>query len=481
MAFDINMIKKVYQKYPKAVEAARKAITATGARANGFTVVGPAVVSNAAAMGFASVNARSFGYFAGGYNPSPPNFSIVDRIDYSNDTATAAVKGPLSAAKRGVAATGNASFGYFGGGRSPDNATTVDRIDYSNDTATASSKGPLSAARRYLSACSAAANALPTNTGIIETFIESTDPRDNVVPQGTDFGYFGGGEPGPKSTVDRVDYSNDTATASPKGPLSSARSDSAATGNASFGYFGGGYNNPNYYSTVDRVDYSNDTATAAVKGPLSLGKSILAATGNADFGYFGGGSPGTISTVQRIDYSNDTATALVRGILSVNVQSLAATGNASFGYFGGGDTGPKTTVSRVDYSNDTATAVAKGPLSAARYNLAATGSSSFGYFGGGQSPLRRHRRHPHFIWLVVREMLARDRHPPRHNPPSDWWWLQPRLGHKGVQTLRAHKAKTFFTKSNLTQLHPATPNPPKWWLQSPRGAQGVTPRPLSGW
>jgi hypothetical protein len=31
-----------------------------------------------------------------------------------------------------------------------------------------------------------------------------------------DYGYFGGGRPGPVSTVDRIDYSNDTATASPK-------------------------------------------------------------------------------------------------------------------------------------------------------------------------------------------------------------------------------------------------------------------------
>ena len=73
---------------------------------------------------------------------------------------------------------------------------------------------------------------------------------------------FGGG-----ATVDRIDYSNDTATASPKGPLSLARSYLAATGNSSFGYFGGGYPAK---STVDRIDYSNDTATAAVKGPLSL-------------------------------------------------------------------------------------------------------------------------------------------------------------------------------------------------------------------
>ena len=75
-----------------------------------------------------------------------------------------------------------------------------------------------------------------------------------------------------KSTVDRIDYSNDTATASPKGPLSSARYNLAATGNISFGYFGGGI-----VSTVDRIDYSNDTATASPKGPLSLARISLAA------------------------------------------------------------------------------------------------------------------------------------------------------------------------------------------------------------
>jgi len=92
-------------------------------------------------------------------------------------------------------------------------------------------------------------------------------------------GYFGGGFPGPRSTVDRVDYSNDTATASPKGPLSVARYGLAATGNASFGYFGGGLSGP--LSTVDRIDYSNDTATASPKGPLSAAKYGLVATSAA--------------------------------------------------------------------------------------------------------------------------------------------------------------------------------------------------------
>ncbi len=90
----------------------------------------------------------SFGYFGGG-TAGPADVATVDRIDYSNDTATLVAKGPLSSIRTFIAAAGNSSFGYFGGGQTPAPAivATVDRIDYSNDTATAVTKGPLSAAR----------------------------------------------------------------------------------------------------------------------------------------------------------------------------------------------------------------------------------------------------------------------------------------------------------------------------------------------
>jgi hypothetical protein len=97
------------------------------------------------------------GYFGGG--TGDPAFSDVDRIDYSNDTATASPKGPLSAVGRGGSGTGNSSFGYFGGGL-PGPRSTVDRIDYSNDTATASLKGPLNEAVYGNAACSPVANGL---------------------------------------------------------------------------------------------------------------------------------------------------------------------------------------------------------------------------------------------------------------------------------------------------------------------------------
>ena len=139
-----------------------------------------------------------------------------------------------------------------------------------------------------------------------------------VSPSPYPYGYFGGGffEPSAEySTVDRIDYSNDTATASVRGPLSLARAFFTATGNGSYGYFGGGYATPPNvaYSRVDRIDYSNDTATASTKGPLGAARYLLAATGNGSYGYFGGGIPANTSRVDRIDYSNDTATASPKG------------------------------------------------------------------------------------------------------------------------------------------------------------------------
>ena len=100
----------------------------------------------------------------------------------------------------------------------------------------------------------------------------------------------------------------------------------AATGNSNFGYFGGGYSGE---SDVQRVDYSNDTAAAAPKGPLSTTKDRMGATGNSSFGYFGGGNPGPKSSVDRIDYSNDTATASPKGRLTYTAYGIAATSAGS--------------------------------------------------------------------------------------------------------------------------------------------------------
>ena len=175
-----------------------------------------------------------------------------------------------------------------------------------DSSTTASPKGPLNAARRYLAA-----------TG------------------NQDFGYIIGGGPPVSSRVERIDYTNDTATASSRGNLSNAQRSASATGNANFGYVVGGYDSdgPTYtQSKIDRIDYSNDTATPVEKGSLAIPRAYTASTGDANFGYVGGGWPTVVSTVSRIDYSNDTAVVSPKGPLTSVRYNLAATGSRANGF-----------------------------------------------------------------------------------------------------------------------------------------------------
>ena len=327
-------------------------MSAVSERENGLPQDTNEILKDAPAGGLFNFATNSIGtpntaYFAGGYNTPSTSTTSIERIDYSNDTATASPKGTLSANRGNFDGTGNTSFSYYSDGWAPGlRGGLCDRFDYANDTATAAVRGPVF-----------------NVFSVAGVGIES-------------FGYFGGGcfsGPNAKLDVARIDYSNDDLAAVAKGPLTLARFGLAATGNSSFGYFAGGSTTPGYTSqksTVDRIEYANDTATAVAKGPLTAARKYLGATGNASFGYFGGGDlAGTTNTsiVDRIDYSNDTATLSPKGPLSVARTGCSATGDSSFGYFGGGYiTTPISVVDRVDYSNDTATLSPKGPVTVAR-------------------------------------------------------------------------------------------------------------------
>jgi hypothetical protein len=213
-------------------------------------------------------------------------------------------------------------------------------------------------------------------------------------------GYFGGGGPGPRSTMDKISYSTDTTAAVPGGNLTAARYSPAATsaGNNGFtnptpqtttslvptpntGYFGGG-NFPRI-SSMDKVTYSTDTTAAVPGANLTVLRGYFAATGNSTAGYFGGGSPGPVTSMEKVTYSSDTTAAVPGANLSAARYGLAATGNSTAGYFGGGGTGPRSTMDKVTYSTDTTVAVSGANLSVARYGVTATGNSTAGYFGGG--------------------------------------------------------------------------------------------------
>ena len=124
-----------------------------------------------------------------------------------------------------------------------------------------------------------------------------------------------------------------------------------------FGYAGGGQlNSGASVTTVDRIDYGNDTATAATKGPLTIARTSSGSTGNASFGYYGAGTitPGytNVSSVERISYGNDTATTAIKSALQVPVYGARGAGNDSYGYIGGGAVPHKSSVDRIDYAND---------------------------------------------------------------------------------------------------------------------------------
>jgi hypothetical protein len=100
---------------------------------------------------------------------------------------------------------------------------------------------------------------------------------------GTTYGWFGGGSVGAVSTVQRITYANDTATASVRGPLSSGRYGIAGSGDSTYGWFGGGRDPAvsDVVTTIDRITYATDTATASVRGPLNTKTTLLGAAAGA--------------------------------------------------------------------------------------------------------------------------------------------------------------------------------------------------------
>jgi len=332
----------------------------------------------------AATGNSNYGWFGGGvHNPSPTPVIVatVDRIDFSNDSASVLGRGSLSLVKGSLTATGNSNYGWFGGGYGPASAyySTVERIDFANDSTSLSIRGPLSSTRYSSGATSG----------------QAKGPAIKLQKAGN-YGWFGGGvTPGVVATVDRIDFSNDTVTGPSlaRGSLFIAKCQMAATGNSNYGWFGGGtLTSPSAQSgltTVERVDFSNDSSTASVRGSLFAGRNSAGATGNSNYGWFGGGSTGTGSRVDRIDFSNDSSTASPRSPLSGGKYQIAATGNSNYGWFGGGwqpGLDSVSAVDRIDFSNDSVAVSPRGVLRLARNALAATGNSNYGWFGGGQDP-----------------------------------------------------------------------------------------------
>ena len=163
-------------------------------------------------------------------------FSISDISDLQ-------LSGSLGINDTWVASSG-LDFGYFIGGYQSGNYTLVQRIDYSSDTADA-------VLRAY-----------------------APNPLTKADTHGNDnFAYVTGSQtPSTDSKVYRLDYFNDGTAPVHKGNMPNAYFAYSAVGNQNYAYFCAGWNQTAERSDINRVDFTNDTATASPKGALSANK-----------------------------------------------------------------------------------------------------------------------------------------------------------------------------------------------------------------
>jgi len=339
-----------------------------------------------AKSGLAAVSNDSYGYFGGGYTPTV--VSTVERIDFSNETISSPGNN-LSEARFYLGGTSSDSYGYYGGGNPQSSESNrIDRIDFSSETT--SVPGNNLTQKRF--------GAAGTSSG--------------------SYGYFGGGgvptTPARVATVDRIDFSSDT-TSAPGNNLPEARQQSASISNSLYGYFGGGFTAPGVggrVTTVDRIDFSNETLSVP-SNSLSEGRNALAAVsggasvargkGYKTYGYYGGGYKPPVSyesRIERIEFSTETDSIMPSRLIYQHHSCNTVSSN-NHGYFVGGSvpnpTFPNQTskVQRFDFISEIVSelpsqapfeASSSGTLSNSQYGFVAGGLKG-SPIGGGNNTL----------------------------------------------------------------------------------------------
>ena len=385
-------------------------------------------------MGGAAGNLTS-GYVAGGQ----PGYTVVDKITYSTDTASRVPGADLVLNnKLSFITTGNRLAGYYAGAGNSPQESRVQKLTYSSEsTSSLPSNGYLSSTRGGGGGFSSRENGLggaPSSP--------ATRFSDGAI-QTPNAGYFGGGNPGPTSKIDKLSFSTETTARIPGANLSAGRKYLAAAGGTTQGYFAGGHQPPKH-STTDKLTYTTDTAAYTPTANLHIARRDVAGTGNLVAGYFVGGEqpspgsgqtyvdkciyatditaripscnigspypsdttqdtakqkqgcgnvdvsffnggPGERSFADKITYATDTAATTPSAFLVVGRVAHAAGGNGDAGYFAGGYSNPnlESRVEKTTYSNDTTTAVPSADLTSTKYHFAGASNENAVYWAGG--------------------------------------------------------------------------------------------------
>ena len=262
-----------------------------------------------------------------------------------------------------------------------------------------------------------------SQTGIFAGAPEATPTASTTQTGVAEKGYIFGGNPGPLSTIDKLDmstetmsnssnleennkrmvcfgntttaymtgsssptrswiqkfvYSTDVRTKLPA-TLQSARGYMGGISNNTIGYTMGGTPGPNKQH-VDKFVMSSETNSSIPNLPAQRYRNCT--WGNDTTGYTGSGYPSpAMQTVSKITYSNDTQANTTS--LSRTTTLAAGVSNATIGYIVGGEQS-KSAVDKWTMSSDSCSRIPGANLPASRYAWdQANNSPTKGYFVGG--------------------------------------------------------------------------------------------------
>ena len=372
----------------------------------------------------------NYGYFGSGLIAPSTRISVVERIDFFNETVS--LPGGVTSTRNKLGSFSSSEYGYFCGGNSAPTTELnwVSRIDFSNEvpsspftliTSVTEVEGLSSPNYGYLGG-----GYTVVLTGTISRTDLTTETNSNpglTLTQGrgqittvssSDHGYFCGGySPSTSSIIDRIDLSSETVVGPPvHGATVQARKDCAGVFTSNYGYIcGGPTDSPPIL--IDRLDFSSDTVSQPGVD-LNQKRDTARGVNSLDYGYFSGGYGGgsRVNTIDRIDFSTETTSAATNNLSQVNTNFAAVSGGTkinakgfkkhitdisgnpiskSYGYFAGGKhhaLPPTNDIDRIDFSTETVVgpSVHGANLTQARLNLAAISNSNYGYFAGGSNP-----------------------------------------------------------------------------------------------
>jgi hypothetical protein len=179
-------------------------------------------------------------------------------------------------------------------------------------------------------------------------------------------------------------------------------------GDYNYGWFVGGQSGTTIISSVERIDFNNDTVNTDNRGSLLRNSVFHSSAGTIDNLYlFGGANTAAAaasagnglpnSYVLRITYANDETQALLRVFLLNSYHRWSAsTSSKNYAYTSGGYNGagamgntngnPANSITdRLDFSNDSSALTTKGPLSIARMKFSSASSDNYGWYIGGSA------------------------------------------------------------------------------------------------